>query len=72
MVRSEDSTLQVFHNVCRHRGHILVSEPGTLKQSIRCPYHSWTYDLAGCLKRTPHIGGYGIHEVEISIDQAMD
>jgi len=64
MVRGEDSTLRVFHNVCRHRGHILVSEPGTLKQSIRCPYHSWTYDLAGCLQRTPHIGGYGIHEVE--------
>ena len=64
MVRDLDHRLRVFHNVCRHRGHILVSEPGTVKQNIRCPYHAWTYDLSGCLLRTPHIGGFGINEVE--------
>ena len=64
LVRTEDHALRVFHNVCRHRGHVLVSAPGTLKNSIRCPYHSWTYSLEGSLTRTPHIGGYGIHEVE--------
>jgi len=26
------------------------------------PYHSWTYQLDGKLKGTPHIGGFGIHE----------
>jgi choline monooxygenase len=41
-----------------------VNEPGTVKQNIRCPYHAWTYDLSGCLLRTPHIGGFGINEVE--------
>ena len=29
---------------------------------IRCPYHSWTYELDGTLKGTPHIGGFGTHE----------
>ena len=49
MVRDSDNTLRVFHNVCRHRGHVLVSERGTVKQSLRCPYHSWTYPLEGKL-----------------------
>ena len=35
MVRDLDHRLRVFHNVCRHRGHILVNEPGTVKQNIR-------------------------------------
>ena len=64
MVRDSDNTLRVFHNVCRHRGHVLVSERGTVKQSLRCPYHSWTYTLEGKLARTPNIGGVGINDVE--------
>ena len=63
MVRGSDQTLRVFHNVCRHRGHVLVSERGTVKQSLRCPYHSWTYTLEGKLARTPNIGGVGINDV---------
>lgn len=53
----------VFHNVCRHRGHRLVTEPCRIKGAIRCPYHSWTYGFDGTLRGTPHIGGNGIHEV---------
>ena len=64
MVRDSDNTLRVFHNVCRHRGHVLVSERGTVKQSLRCPYHSWTYTLEGKLARTPNIGGVGINDIE--------
>ncbi|HJP10273.1 MAG TPA: aromatic ring-hydroxylating dioxygenase subunit alpha [Arenicellales bacterium] len=62
LVRDNDGGLRVFHNVCRHRGHILVTKPGTLGQSLRCPYHSWTYALDGALLRTPHIGGSGVHD----------
>ena len=64
MVRDSDNTLRVFHNVCRHRGHVLVSGRVTVKQSLRCPYHSWTYTLEGKLARTPNIGGVGINNVE--------
>ena len=64
IVRNPENQINVFHNVCRHRGQRLLSEPCHLKGSIRCPYHSWTYSLDGELRGTPHIGGPGVHEVE--------
>ncbi len=62
MVRDACAQLRVFHNVCSHRGNQLVREPCHLSRLIRCPYHSWTYELDGTLKGTPHIGGFGTHE----------
>ena len=64
LLRGDDGQLRVFHNVCRHRGHKLVSEAGKLPSLIRCPYHAWTYALDGRLKGTPHIGGVGVHTVD--------
>ena len=64
MVRGSDGQLRVFHNVCSHRGNRLVAEPCRITGMIRCPYHSWTYDLEGKLRGTPHIGGVGKHEIE--------
>ncbi len=61
MVRSKDGTIQVFHNVCQHRGRILIEEPMTLGSAIVCPYHSWAYDFDGALIKTPHVGGVGKH-----------
>ena len=29
---------------------------------IRCPYHSWSYDLEGKLKAAPHVGGTDQHQ----------
>jgi choline monooxygenase len=58
------SGIEVFHNVCSHRGAVLVSEPRLSSRNlpIVCPYHSWTYALDGALLRTPHAGGAGVHE----------
>jgi choline monooxygenase len=58
VVRQPDGSLKGFHNVCRHRAAMLTQEttgsmPGGL---IRCPYHSWTYELNGCLNRAPGFG----------------
>ena len=64
IVRDHDNAIYVFHNVCRHRGHVLVTKSGQLDSALRCPYHSWTYALNGSLIRTPHIGGTGIHDVK--------
>ena len=64
ILRGEDGQLRVFHNVCPHRGHILVSEAGRMKKMLRCPYHSWTFQLDGKLANTPHIGGVGVRELE--------
>lgn len=64
MMRNRDDEVQVFHNVCSHRGMQLVHEEGMVEGVIRCPYHSWSYDLNGNLKGTPHVGGIGKHRDE--------
>ena len=61
IVRDRDLNIRVFHNVCSHRGFKLIDKPCTLKNVIRCPYHSWSYDFKGNLVATPHIGGLNIH-----------
>jgi choline monooxygenase len=64
MMRNREGQVQVFHNVCSHRGVKLVQEAGTIQGMIRCPYHSWTYDLNGALRGTPHVGGINQHKDE--------
>ena len=64
LVRDKDMDIKVFHNVCSHRGFKLVEKPCTLKNVIRCPYHSWSYDFKGNLVATPHIGGLNNHQSE--------
>lgn len=58
MVRGEDARLRAFHNVCRHRGHVLLREPRRGVKTLVCPYHAWTYATDGTLRRAPHFGGY--------------
>jgi Rieske 2Fe-2S family protein len=49
--RDDDNVLHAFANFCRHRGHELLPCGGSAqRQSIVCPYHSWTYSLDGSLK----------------------
>ncbi len=64
LIRDRDDQIKVFHNVCSHRGMVLVDEPGPVRNLIRCRYHSWSYDLDGELKSTPHIGGVGNNTAE--------
>ena len=60
MVR-DGATLRVFHNVCSHRGALLVEAHMHGGPRIVCPYHSWAYKLDGTLVATPHVGGAGRH-----------
>ena len=53
LVRDRDGTLRGFHNACRHRGTRLCDAAGAAKAFV-CPYHGWTYDLAGSLIHVPH------------------
>src|SRR6202050_1581165 len=51
LVRGEDGTLRAFANTCRHRGHeLLPCGEGARGRAIICPYHAWTYSLAGDLR----------------------
>ena len=64
MLRGRDGEVRVFHNVCSHRGMMLMQKPARTRGAIRCPYHSWTYDLDGSLRSTPMIGGPGNNSCE--------
>ena len=57
LLRDESDQVVAFHNVCRHRNLQLIDEPGNCGKLIRCPYHSWSYDLCGALKNAPYFGG---------------
>lgn len=63
LVRDKASDIRVYHNVCAHRGALLATEPRRCRGSIVCPYHSWAFGLDGRLRRTPNIGGAGIHDL---------
>lgn len=56
LVKDDKGVVRCFHNTCRHRGSELCQHQDTKLKAklITCPYHGWTYDLAGQLLRTPH------------------
>ena len=80
VTRTREGGLKAFFNVCRHRGSQVVPVDPDLPApdpcaaaALRCPYHSWTYDLAGRLMRAPHTedvddfrpADFSLREVEV-------
>lgn len=55
--RPATEEIYAFHNVCRHRGARLCSQPqGEMNNaSLTCPYHAWTYDAKGHLIGAPNM-----------------
>jgi carnitine monooxygenase subunit len=53
VIRGRDGIVRGFFNVCQHRAHQLLSGEGNVKNTIRCPYHSWTYEMDGALRGAP-------------------
>lgn len=49
ITRDRDGRLNAVVNSCRHRGGELVPEGIGTTRRFTCPYHAWSYDLAGCL-----------------------
>ncbi len=46
----DGETVRMFANTCRHRGHeLLGAGESSSRRRIICPYHAWSYDLAGAL-----------------------
>ncbi len=52
VVRSGPEEIRAYVNSCLHRGTLLRTEPGSVKQ-FRCPFHGFTWDLAGKLIHVP-------------------
>ena len=57
IVRGADDVLRAFFNVCRHHAAAVMTEAEGSAAQLRCPYHGWTYSLAGELKGTPDFAG---------------
>jgi salicylate 5-hydroxylase large subunit len=52
-LRDQDGAVNVIANRCAHRGvKFCYAEHGNTSEFI-CPYHQWTYDLAGKLMAVP-------------------
>jgi Rieske 2Fe-2S family protein len=69
LVRGDDGALRGFFNVCRHRGHELVTVGGSVARgTIQCPYHAWAYRLDGRLLGAP--GYRGLDPVEFGLAPA--
>ena len=52
-----DDGVHAFANACRHRGHELLPAGGSCeRRAVVCPYHGWSYDLAGALRTAPRMG----------------
>ena len=49
VIKDKVGKINVFYNVCQHRGCVLLEKDGNSKQ-IKCGYHGWVYELNGELK----------------------
>jgi phenylpropionate dioxygenase-like ring-hydroxylating dioxygenase large terminal subunit len=79
VVRTRSGDLRGFYNVCRHRGsRIVIDDPpastagpgatGRFRGSMVCPYHGWTYGLAGELRLAPFLTeSDGLRREELSL-----
>jgi phenylpropionate dioxygenase-like ring-hydroxylating dioxygenase large terminal subunit len=54
LAHGEDGRIRAFSNVCRHRGALVARGKGNAKR-LTCPYHAWSYDLAGRLAAAPRL-----------------
>jgi len=63
LLRDEAGQVRAFHNVCRHRGAVMVDAPCSGRKILTCPYHGWAYGLDGALRTRPHFHGAGHHDV---------
>jgi phenylpropionate dioxygenase-like ring-hydroxylating dioxygenase large terminal subunit len=53
LTRGEDAEVRAFLNICRHRGGRVFTGRGRPGRALKCPYHSWAYDLHGELLGQP-------------------
>lgn len=49
VVRDDDGAVRALHNVCRHRGARVLTEPRGSVGNLVCGYHQWTYATDGTL-----------------------
>jgi phenylpropionate dioxygenase-like ring-hydroxylating dioxygenase large terminal subunit len=58
LTRRLSGELAAYHNVCRHRGCLVVEAAHGVAGRFQCPYHHWTYSLDGALVSVPGEAAY--------------
>lgn len=80
VVRGAGGELRAFHNLCRHRGMVMLEGSGNAGSSIDCMYHQWRYDLDGALRVVPQrkdqfpsmdLGCWGLQPAALDVWQGM-
>jgi phenylpropionate dioxygenase-like ring-hydroxylating dioxygenase large terminal subunit len=59
MTRSEDGTIHLLMNRCRHRGATVCQADQGSSHFFKCQYHGWTYRNDGELIGLPHAAAFG-------------
>lgn len=73
IARARDGALRGYLNVCRHRGcRVVAAERGSDHKAFVCPYHGWTYDLAGQLIHLPEAEAFPQVDVSSTRLQPVD
>ncbi|MEU1275461.1 aromatic ring-hydroxylating dioxygenase subunit alpha [Streptomyces sp. NPDC005799] len=52
VTRTPGGQIKAFQNACLHRGRRLRTVDGRVPE-LRCPFHGWTWDLDGGIKKLP-------------------
>lgn len=53
VTRAKSGRVQAFHNVCSHRGNLVVLDDSGTRSRFVCRYHNWTYGNDGRLIGIP-------------------
>lgn len=59
MIRGDDGAPTVLFNRCRHRGNLVCVRDRGSAETLRCPYHGWTYARSGALLAATFEESYG-------------
>lgn len=74
--RDTQGDIRAYFNVCRHRGYrLLDNEASGCTRGFVCPYHHWSYDLEGQLRKVPGtrdgrdfaFGDFPLHEAQCAV-----
>lgn len=58
LIRDDDGEVIALLNRCRHRGAVICRTEHDHANTLRCPYHGWTYAKDGNLLGVPNPSGY--------------
>jgi phenylpropionate dioxygenase-like ring-hydroxylating dioxygenase large terminal subunit len=67
VVRGDDGELRAFQNACRHRGSAICEGVASGLTELQCPYHRWTWDLAGRLREVPSRKQFGVQNDDLPL-----